>query len=107
LFIHPAPSFDVTDWLVVEALHTLADLATWGAEDTIFPWNSHLRTYHYVIVLGAIPWMLQHRKSLWENEMLLAEQRFERAFEKMIRQLNKRYASQVQWDLPVMSKWQQ
>lgn len=51
IFLYPAPTESVTDGLRIHAVKALIDLATGGAETTVFPNHSALRQYHQVIAL--------------------------------------------------------
>lgn len=98
IFIYPTPSEDVTDWFKVEVVKTLKDLITSSVEADIFPWNSELRNYHYIIALWvaadifALSWMTQ--------EKIMKEQEFQQELQKMLSEIWDRFDSDVTSVLP-------
>lgn len=88
LFVYPAPTESVTNWLTVEAIVTLPDLTTTSTEADIFP-NSELRDYHYIIALGIVPYIHKILKQ-W-TDVNIANSEYAKAMEKMLREVGERY----------------
>lgn len=97
LFIYPAPTEAVTNWLTVEAIVTLLDIAADSIESLIFP-NSELRDYHYIIALGIVPYI--HRILKQYNDVQVAKNEYLQAIEKMITEVGERWDSITEWHSP-------
>ncbi len=99
VFIYPTPTVSVTDGLRIHAVKSLVDLATGGAETTVFPNHSTLRQYHQVIALGAIPWVERHRNIKDKNDVMASMNIYVDAKMKMLEELNSIYAEPMESNL--------
>lgn len=103
IFIFPAPTEDVTKGIMCEAIITMPDLVVDWAEDTIFPYNSELRDYHYIIALGvradifALKWSFEEKN--------IAEQEFRDELAMMVSDISNRINNDLQWTLPNWNKY--
>ena len=95
LFIYPKPTETVTNWLRLNAIVTLPDLAITDTEDKIFPHQSSLRDFHYLIAIGMKQYIYSQQREFWEKDNAAQEYAVEKA--KMINFINDRYAKPVEW----------
>lgn len=100
IFLYPVPTVSVTDWLRIHAVKALIDLATGGAETTIFPNHSALRQYHQVIALGAIPWVERHRNVKDKNDIMASMNIYADAKRQMLEELNSIYNEPMESNTP-------
>jgi len=98
LFIYPAPTEAVSNWLKVQAVITLPDLLTTDVEAAIFPRSSELREYHYALAI----WMKQFiYANLWRiNEKNDAITEFENELQRIINTVKDRTFAPVVTELP-------
>lgn len=105
LFLYPVPTEAVTGWLKISAIVALVDLASGGAETTIFPRHSELRQYHHVIWLGAVPYVIGHRYESDPWMVVASENRYRAELENMIRELNSKVSSSSELVLPSWERY--
>lgn len=98
LFVFPAPTVAVTDWLMIEAIVSLVDLTATDTEALIFPNNTELRDYHEIIAMSIVPYIFGKLKQT--NEKVEALNEYKMALDEMIDELNDRFNSDLQADLP-------
>jgi len=103
LFIYPSPSEVVANWIKVQAVITLVDLAVDWLENTIFPTNQELREYHYLLAT----WIKQYiYSSQWLiNEKNDAINEFETELNRVIETIKDRTFAPVVAELPNTSLW--
>lgn len=78
IYIYPAPSIAVTNWLKIEAIKKLIDLTTSSAESDIWiPWD-----YHRVWLIGIEYWIYKYRWLDKKRDAARAE--YQRALREMI-----------------------
>lgn len=98
IFLYPAPTTSITNWLVVEAILTLPDLEVDSTEDEIFPNNTELRDYHEIIALWIVPYIYGKLKQI--DLKIAAKQEFNMELETMLDELSDRVDNDLQWTLP-------
>lgn len=98
IFIYPTPTEAVADWLKMEAIVTLVDLTGSETESQIFPKNTNLRDWHYVISLWMKPYIYQHMGQY--QEKIDANNEFENELDRMVKSLRHRYTGVVDQELP-------
>lgn len=98
IFIYPAPTESVSNGLKIEALISLPDLTVTSVSTAIFPKNTELREYHYIIAQGlrADIFALQ---GLFDKKDV-AEAEFNDSLNLMIYNLNGRNNSDLESSLP-------
>lgn len=105
VFIYPAPTVSVTDWLRIHAVKALIDLVAAWAETTVFPNHSALRQYHQVIALWAIPWIERHRNIKDKNDIAFSEQMYEAKKRQMLEELNSIYNEPIISNAPSLERY--
>lgn len=94
IFIYPAPSSVVTDWIKLECVHAPADLTITSTEaDIEIPVQ-----FHKVISTGLKNYIYQSQGKL--NEQQVAIQDFDNEKEKMVSYLKERYDEAVESVMP-------
>jgi len=100
IFVYPKPTESITDWLKIYIIADLIDLVVDGTEDKIFPRQSSLRQYHYIIWLGAIPFVERQRDIKDKNNYTTSMQIFNAEVQDMVVQLNSKNNEPAIWILP-------
>lgn len=98
IFLYPTPTASVIGGLKLQAIVNLIDLTVNGAETDIFPHHTELRNWHWVIGMGAIPFVFKHFQQ--KADAAEAEGDFKNAMTDMIAALQGRKATTVEWSLP-------
>lgn len=98
VFVFPAPTETVNQWLMVEAIVSLIDLTVDWAENTIFPYNSELRDYHKIIAYGIVPYIYGKLKQT--NEKISAKNEYLNELNIMMDEISDRFNNDLQWALP-------
>lgn len=102
-FVFPAPTESIEDGIMCEAIITLPDLVVAWGENTVFPYNSELRDYHYIIAL----WVRADIFSLkmMFDEKNVAEQEFRDELSIMISDISNRVNNDMTGTLPSGNKY--
>lgn len=98
MFVYPAPTTAVTQWLYVLASTTMIDLLVAWSESDIFPDNPELRNFHQLLVIGMKRWIYQLK---WQvNEKNDASNEYEMEKRRMVMSIRNRTSQPVTMTLP-------
>lgn len=98
LFIYPTPTETVANWLRFMVIKALKDLTIASVEADVFPNQSELRQFHYIIAL----WLTQYifRAKWMFDEAGIWEGKYEQEKGKMIRYLTDVNYEPMEWVKP-------
>ena len=103
VFMFPAPTESIVEWLMIEGIVSLTDLVVAWAENTIFPYNSELRDYHKVLAYGIVPYIYGKLKQT--NEKISAKQEYLSELNTMVDELSDRFNNDLEWTLPNWNRY--
>lgn len=98
MFVYPAPTTAVTQWLYVLASTTMIDLLVAWSESDIFPDNPELRNFHQLLVIGMKRWIYQLKWQVKEKNDAMNEYEMEKR--RMVMSIRNRTSQPVTMTLP-------
>lgn len=100
-FIYPTPTNNVTNGIKIYIVKSLKDLTTSSVEADIFPWQSILRQFHYLIALWTIPYVLRAKwLSRTDPSVVDARNEYQLKLKDMVKYLKNIYANPIECENP-------